>query len=145
MPNVDFYILTEPSVEAAYNFICRLADKAYQQKHQIYIYANSPAEAKSLDELLWIFRDDAFIPHCIEGEITDPVPPILIGSQTTPMQTHGILLNLTPEIPTFIDGFQRVIELVANEPNAKDRGRKKFRDYRDKKYEITTHDLTKTA
>jgi DNA polymerase-3 subunit chi len=145
MATVDFYLLTENSLETAYGFICRLLDKIYQQKHHAYVYANSQIEAKILDDLLWTFRDDAFIPHCLYGEVTDPMPSIQIGfANMEPQPVPTILLNLTPEIPPFAFKFQRIVELVVNESSAKTLGRQKYRQYRENNCELNTHDLIKT-
>lgn len=137
---IDFYLATEPEINACYSLVCKLVDKAYQQKKSIFIYANSAEEAKTLDDLLWTFRDDAFIPHNLyqEGDAN-----IQIGYDVTPKDFNDILLNLTPHSPQFFQQFQRVLEIVPQ--NAKENSRKKFRFYRDKQCEITTHDLAKTT
>lgn len=143
MINVDFYILTENTIENAYSFVCRLIDKAYQQKQAVFINTNSSQEAKTLDDLLWTFRDDAFIPHAIYGEIKDPAPLMQLGYNVIPENTQNILLNLTATIPDYADNFKRIIELVPAGPATKKISREKYRIYRERNYEIKTHDLTK--
>lgn len=140
MTTIDFYLATEPDINACYNLVCKLVDKAYQQKKSVYIYANSTTEAKILDDLLWTFRDDAFIPHGLYQETDDNIQ---IGHDVTPENFHDILLNLTPQPPQFFQQFQRVLEIVPQ--NAKETSRQKFRFYREKQCEITTHDLAKTT
>lgn len=145
MAIVDFYLLTENSLETAYGFICRLLDKIYQQKYQVYVLANSQTEAETLDDLLWVFRDDGFMPHCLYGVVTDPAPPVQIGfANTEPQPIPTILFNLTPEIPAFAFKFQRIVEIVANETNAKTLGRQKYRQYRENNCKLNMHDLAKT-
>jgi len=143
MPKVDFYIITENSLETSLGFICRLLDKAYQQKHHIYVYMNNENEAKMLDDLLWTFRDDAFIPHSLSNQSAAIKPPIIIGFNQAPAGPHDILINLTQDIPPFYRTFNRVIEIVFNEIKSKEICRKKFRSYKEADCELITHDLTK--
>jgi DNA polymerase III subunit chi len=143
MALVDFYLIQETQINEAYRFICRLLDKAYQQKNRIYVHANSLDEAKTLDDLLWTFRDDGFIPHEIyEGKpASSPLVLIQIGYKTAPANEQDILINLTETVPDFFPQFQRVLEIVPNNENAKKISRSKFRIYRGKNCELNTHAL----
>jgi DNA polymerase-3 subunit chi len=143
MPNIDFYILNETPAEYL-RTVCRLIDKAFQQKHQVYVQANSSQEAKVLDDLLWTFRDDSFIPHDILEKNAPATVPIQIGFDIIPKHHKDILLNLSPEAPEFFTQFKRVLEIVPNDDGARKISRKKFKLYRDKSCELKTHDLTKT-
>ncbi len=139
---VDFYLVSEPLISEAYRFVCRLVDKAYTQKCCVYVHANSPEEAKTLDDLLWTFRDDAFIPHeLFEKNPPSPNVPIQIGYKTVPESDQNILVNLTEQVPEFFQQFKRVLEIVPNNDAAKKISRNKFRTYREKNCEMTTHNL----
>lgn len=143
MPNIDFYIINETALTESYRFICRVIDKAYQQKHQLYVHANNNLETKTLDDLLWTFRDDGFIPHDVLEKNTPPTVPVQIGHTLTPEHHHDILLTLTDEIPTFYTQFKRVLEIVPNNDTARAIARKKFRFYRENNCELKIHDMTK--
>lgn len=145
MTKVDFYLIPETTRESCNTFACRLVEKAYQQKHQVYIHTNSQEEAKAIDDLLWTFRDISFIPHSLHGEISEPMPSVRIGFESHPTAPYDILINLTKEIPDFFNHFHRAIEIVAQEDSLKTNGRKKFKIYKDKGCELTTHDLTKNS
>lgn len=138
MTTVDFYLTQDPTIESSYKLVCQLVDKAYQQKRSVYIHANSEKETQILDDLLWTFRDDAFIPHSLysQSELN-----IQLGYDSEPKKFNDILINLTQETPTFFQQFQRILEIVPQ--SSKEQARQKFRFYRDKNCEITTHDLTK--
>lgn len=144
MPKVDFYLIPENSLEASLIFVCRLLDKAYQQKQQVYVHMNNEVEAQKLDDLLWTFRDEGFIPHNLLNQLPAIKPPILIGFNQEPAEPHNILLNLTKDILPFYDKFKRVIEIVPNESKFKEICRQKFRQYKEANCELMTHDLTKS-
>jgi DNA polymerase-3 subunit chi len=149
MPNVDFYLIKETNITECYGFICRLVDKAYQQKHHVYIYINSAEEAKVLDDLLWTFRDTSFIPHGLQLETTT-AEPVRIGfpnmdSHNHPEAPYDILINLTLDIPHFFNHYHRVLEIVPQDNIYKTSSRKKYKLYKEKDCELVTHDLTQPS
>ena len=140
MPSADFYLATETGFDQCLPLVCKLVDKAYQQQHAVFILVPSEILAKTLDDLLWTFRDDAFIPHSLQHQSQ---LNIQIGFDQTAPKLQDIFINLTSVIPDFFPQFQRILEIVPQDQ--KDTARKKFRFYKEKNCEITTHDLTKTA
>ena len=56
-----------------------------------------------------------------------------------------VLLNLRPEWPPFFSRFQRLIEIVSLDDEDRAAARERYRFYRDRGYEIRTHDLSKTS
>jgi len=56
-----------------------------------------------------------------------------------------VLLNLRPEWPPFFSRFQRLIEIVSLDEQDRADARERFRFYRDRGYEIRTHDLSKNS
>src|SRR5688572_28254355 len=84
MTKVDFYLIKENSLETGLNIVCRLLDKAYQQKHAVYIQVSSEETARILDDLLWTFREDSFIPHNLANQSEIIQSPVLIGFSQEP-------------------------------------------------------------
>ena len=70
---ITFYVLAGTDVGERLHTACRIISKAFQQKHNIYVHARDKAEAEQLDELLWTFRAESFIPHHLVGD--GPTPP----------------------------------------------------------------------
>lgn len=141
MPKIDFYVLPEAAINAPLPFACRLIEKAYKQKHYIYIHTENRAMAHQLDEMLWTYRDDSFLPHNLYGDGPEPAPPIQIGFDVIPEKHRDILINLHPDVPAFYSQFARVLELIANNATAQETGRLRYRFYRTKNFEINTHKL----
>jgi DNA polymerase-3 subunit chi len=141
MTNIDFYLIPEKNLSESYRFICRLIDKAYQQKRKVYVHTNSLDESKIIDDLLWTFRDDAFVPHNIFSNNLISIAPIQIGHEIIPDNFNDILLNLTKIFPQDFTQFQRVLEIVPNNEDDKKISRQKYRLYQEKNCEIKSHDL----
>ena len=138
---VDFYLLSNAEPSAFGLFACRLIEKAYQRGHRIYIHCKNQADAEQLDELLWTYRDDSFVPHNLQGEGPEPPPPVQIGFDKEPRGYSDILINMADPVPLFFTRFKRVIELVAADEEAKALSRIHYRDYRTKGCDLHTHKM----
>lgn len=141
MPRIDFYIVEDSEPKAHYKLACRLIEKAYKNRHRLYVHTNNEAEAHYLDELLWTYRDDSFLPHNLYGDGPEPAPPIQIGYHQTPDKQRDILITLSLTAPEFYTQFNRVLVIVASNPEAQTAAREHYRLYRSQGHDINTHKL----
>ena len=132
MTRIDFYVASEDAPRVA----CRVAEKAWKLGHKVYVHTKDPTDAQKLDELMWTFRDVAFVPH----SLTDDAP-IRIGHTAPPDGFDNLLVNLADEVPAFFSKFERVAEVVSGDESAKAQARERFRFYRDRGYELETHQV----
>lgn len=139
--HVDFYLLSAGEPQAAWIIACRLLEKAYRQGHSVFVYCDHQHDAELLDEFLWTYKEDSFIPHNLQGEGPEPPPPIQIGYATEPRGFNDILLNMSTTIPAYASRFRRIIEIVSANDAAKEISRAHYREYREKKYVLKTHNL----
>ena len=138
---VDFYLLKSIEPQAHLLLACRLLEKAYQRGHRVFVYCDSQKNAEALDELLWTYKDDSFIPHNLQGEGPEPPPAIQIGYGDEPRGFNDILLNMAPTIPPYFSCFRRVMEVVAANDTAKEIGRNHYREYRANQCALHTHPI----
>ena len=142
---VDFYILSGGGESGHTRYTCRLAEKAYKLKHHIYIHVNNGVEAQQLDELLWTFSQDSFVPHelCADPlSESKPESPIIIGYNNVAPDGYGMLINLSQGIPKFYKQFDRVAEVVADADTLRQISREHFRFYRDQGITPDTHQIS---
>jgi len=143
MTKIDFYILPHESSEQRHLFACRLADKAFKLGNEIYVHSSDSAQANTLNELLWTWKNSSFIPHQIDGESNDQ-QQVHIGygrDKTLSGQHNGLLINLSDHVPEFFSRFERVSEIVVQDSAVTDSTRANYRFYRDRGYQLETHDL----
>lgn len=142
-PRIDFYVLSECKENGRMLLACRLTDKAYQLGHSVYIATASEAQAAILDDLLWTFRQDSFIPHERYSAAHPQESPVLIGigADVAPHRNLQILINLTDVIPNGLEHYQRVIEVVDTDPQVLAASRQRFREYREHGLTQETHKL----
>src|SRR3546814_18999242 len=88
MPRADFYLIAKPRFrEEPLRLVCELARKAHDAGQPTLILARDLEQAEALDDLLWAFDDDAYIPHQIAGDEQDELAPVL---NTTPDMTVSV-------------------------------------------------------
>ncbi len=142
MARIDFYILAQADERARHLLACKLAEKAWRLENSVWVHARDRRDAERLDELLWTFRDGSFVPHGLAGRNDGTeVSPIMIGCDEHGVETRDLLINLTDEIPAFVEGFARVAELVTSDETCLRQSRKRYATYRDRGHELNTHKL----
>lgn len=140
MTRIDFYIVDSGESATRLQVACRLAEKAWSLKNQVYIHTSDAQSAGALDNLLWTFRAGSFIPHQLCNEATTDCP-VVIGHEREPEQTYEVLINLDVGVPLFFSRFERVIEIVNQDENVRQDGRERFKFYRDRGYDLHSHNL----
>jgi DNA polymerase-3 subunit chi len=138
MTKIDFYILQSGSRE---HTACKLIEKAFGLGHRIYVHAGSNDQLEKIDNLLWTFRAGSFIPHQRYQDDSNENSPVQLGTHDAPNIDSDVLINLAPEVPLFFSRFQRVAELVGSDEQAKALGREHFQFYRDRGYQLETHNI----
>jgi len=139
MTRVGFYVIQASDCRQRLHVAARLADKAFKQGHRIFINANDESQARELDQLLWTFRPSSFLPHGLAGEEHSENIEIAWGQE--PQSHNDLLINLNLEIPTFFSRFNRVAEVVTQDPKSLAALRKSWTFYKDRGYQLEKHDL----
>ena len=137
---VDFYVRPETSLDALERFACRLVERVWQRGHRVLVLASSESDARRIDDLLWTFRDESFVPHrrLAAGDSGVDEPVVV----STPGVCEGgldVLLNLTASVPGEAARATRVAEIVPAAGAGRDAGRERYREYRERGFELRTH------
>lgn len=125
---VEFYVLSSATTEGRLRAACQLAMKAWRAGLPVFLRGADDSQCNELDQLLWSFRGEAFLPHNLHAE--DANAPVVIGVDQQPAQSGGVLLNLHPQLSPHLAQFSRVIEIVNQEPQLLAQCRENFRQYR---------------
>lgn len=136
MPRIDFYILAAQTTEARFKFCCRLAAKAWRDGHRVYIRTQSEADAQAIDTLLWSAQPSSFIPHGRQSD--EGETPIVIDIAPQP---GDLLINLAQDMPQEWQQRQRIAEIIIADPEVKDSGRQRYREYHRAGAKPHTHDI----
>lgn len=141
MARADFYLIGKPRFrEQPLLLACELARKASEAGLPMLVLCASSAQAEMLDDLLWSFDPDAYVPHQIVGadEDEDEVP-VLIAAPEHDAALRPLVLNLRDAaVP---DGFDRVLEVVPADDSARGPLRERWKQYVARGLDVAKHDM----
>jgi DNA polymerase III subunit chi len=137
MTRIDFYFNAPSKPEVAR----KLAAKAFNAGQHVLVYTRDAAQAQELDKIFWTAQQLSFLPHVRCGHPLARQTPILIGSDPDELASADILISLDDEPPEFFGRFQRLLEVVSTDTGDRDRARQRFRFFKQRGYDLETHDL----
>lgn len=111
-------------------FACRLLRKAYRSGARVAVTA-PPAQLAALDQALWTFSAQEFLPH-VRLPCADAIAartPIWLVTQALTARGMPVLVNLGAEPADEADAFERIIEIVGAAAEAREAGRARWRHY----------------
>jgi DNA polymerase-3 subunit chi len=138
---VDFYVLEEVSSRARLRTACRVVEKAYLAGHKVLVWHTELEELKEFDDMLWTFGDGSFVPHEPLAAHGFDAAPVLLSMGTPPSMPVEVLVNLAPDVPAWVDSAHRVAEFIDGDPARRQAGRTRFRVYKDRGIQPTTHTI----
>ena len=136
MTRIDFYF----NVGDKLRQVAELAQQALSRQRRLFIYTTDAPAAAQLEAVLWTHPPTGFLPHCRSDHALGPETPIVIDWQGQSLLHDDVLINLTAEHPPFFSRFQGVIEVVGLDEEDRSQARARFRFYKDRGYEIKSHD-----
>lgn len=133
---VQFYLLPaaespdEPApLPAHFALVCRLCADLYRANQRVLVFCANQQDAEALDEVLWQFDAERFVPHNLAGEGPPRGAPVEI-SWLPPKNSRQVLINLTATVPAFASRFSHIIEFVPADDAGKASARERFKHYR---------------
>ena len=140
MPRADFYLIQKPRFrEEPLLLVCELARKAFDANLPTLVLARDADQAEQLDDLLWSFDDDAYIPHQIAGDDEDDLAPVLIVAPDTDTPLRALVINLRDAaVP---GNVERVLEVVPADDNARGPLRERWKHYQARGFDLKKHDM----
>jgi DNA polymerase-3 subunit chi len=137
----DFYLIAKPRfLEQPLLLVCELARRAHDSGKPLLILARDGAQAEELDELLWEFDEEAYLPHQIVGQgEDDEMAPILILSPGFETPDRPLVINLRDAIAP--GSYERVLEVVPADESAREPLRQRWTQYKSKGFALAKHDM----
>ena len=111
---------------SAFYQACLQARHFYRQNQRVFIYTQDQQQAEAIDELLWAFDSDSFVPHNLSGEGPKQGAMVEISTQP-PKGRRPVLINLTSTVPNFANQFQFIVDFVPSDETLKQQARERFK------------------
>jgi DNA polymerase-3 subunit chi len=138
MARVNFYLLPQQQESARRQFACRLAEKLWRQGLRVQVQLASAEEAQELDQLLWSFSAESFLPHHLQDQdVLDSRSVVLSWGPLAVLAPN--LLNLDDGMPSTHERFETIAEFVLDEDSAKTQSRELWNRYRQAGHELLHH------
>lgn len=127
-------------------YLCRLLRKVSQARMKALVCV-TPDLARELDVLLWSFSQEEFLPHALIGDAEHirSRSPVLIADAPSEWPQAEVLINGLPDLPSGLDRYQRVIEIVGTEAEDRQSARQRWKAYKERGYALQQHDVTGVA
>ena len=141
MPRADFYLIDKPRFrEQPLLLVCELAKRGYAANLSILVLARDAAQAEAIDDLMWSFDPDEYLPHQIVGADEDEEEvPVLLAAPEHDAGLRPMVLNLrAAAVP---DGFERVLEVVPADDSARGPLRERWKQYVARGIDVKKHDM----
>lgn len=139
MTRIDFYSLEEKSSGNRFLLACRLVERIHETSNRMLIRVADAEQARHMDRLLWTFRQQSFLPHGLIEEADRALTPILISHSGEPDGESQVLINLALDVPPYFGNFDRLCELVDQDPKVRDAGRQRYAYYRAQGHALHHH------
>ena len=140
MPRADFYLIQKPRFrEQPLLLVCELARKAFDANLPTLVLARDAEQAEQLDELLWSFDDDAYIPHQLAGDDEDDLAPVLIATPDTDTPMRALVINLRDAMVP--GNVERVLEVVPANDGSRGPLRERWKQYQARGFDLKKHDM----
>ena len=138
---VDFYLLENSSLDAP-QLACRLALMAWERGHRVSVLTENKNDAESIDELMWKWPCNRFLPHQRLRQGEAGTAPVTIGALQN-LKDADVVINLCTQPVPEPGRFNRLLEIVPQRPEDRLASRQKFRTYRQLGIEPATHKIGK--
>jgi DNA polymerase-3 subunit chi len=115
------------------DYSCRLLRKAYKRGSRV-VVCGEPERLGRLDVQLWTFEQLEFIPHLRLRASDEPGPalrhtPIWLVDAGVTWPSADVAINLGDAPLADLQRVSRVLELVGDQPEARQAGRARWRHY----------------
>lgn len=138
LPDVSFYELDSSDIDAKFRTACRLIAQAYTMAKSVFVLTATEDDARRMDEMLWSFPNDRFIPHVLGDDLAKPSAPVRIHHELLQAQ-YFLLINLTTTQIANLHRFERIFEIVLQTESDATRQRK--RHYTDLECTVVQHQI----
>ena len=136
MTRVEFYF----NVADKLTKVTELCHRAVTKGRQRMVYTQDAAMTELLQQKLWQYAPDSFLPSADPLEESSQFAPIIVDAAGEHLIQDDILINLKAEHPAFFSRFRYLVELVGNEEADKAAARLRYKFYRDRGYQVKSTD-----
>lgn len=137
MTEVSFYQVmnaTPASVDAT---LPALLEKALKSGKTVVVKCPSVERMERLDEALWSYKPESFLPHGTKEDANSENQPIFLTTEDENPNGAEILVTVSGATSTDFSSFERVLDMFEASDIQKQNARMRWKDLKDKGYPLT--------
>ncbi|MFY3138633.1 DNA polymerase III subunit chi [Achromobacter xylosoxidans] len=147
MTRIDFAFGAPDRLRTA----CQVVRKRYLAGQRLVVYCKEGSRLTAFDRMLWAFDDTSFVPHVLANDPLAAETPVILTAgdpwqaaqaAVADGQPQPWLLNLDDACPPGFDAFERLLEIVSDDPDDKQAARQRWRAYQGAGHTPHSHDLS---
>lgn len=142
LPDEDKTDASDINASTALYHACLQASYFYRQNQRVFIFTQDQKSAEQVDEMLWAFDSDSFVPHNLSGEGPKQGAAVEISHQA-PRGRRPVLINLSSTVPDFASQFQLIVDFVPSDETLKQLARERFKACRQWGFQVDNQAISK--
>ncbi|MBN2424864.1 MAG: DNA polymerase III subunit chi [Calditrichaceae bacterium] len=106
-------IFIELPIKNKNNYVCQVAEKIFQEGKRVLIFCDTETEAKNIDNYLWSWKEESFIPHVFSNDVDSfPDDPVIITNAMPEMKSFHTLIQYNPVSPEYYKDYNLVVDFA---------------------------------
>ncbi len=135
MININFYCVEEDINQFLYSFLTKL----FESQKKVIIYSENQEKINKLDDMLWMIKKTAFLPHLKTADKGWEKTPILISNEKeNKINANFLLISNFLDNEEFLQKFEKVFYIFSPiNQNLVEEAEKNWQTYLSKKYNLS--------
>jgi DNA polymerase-3 subunit chi len=123
-------------------YACRLLRKGVSQGQRLFVVAELDFLTR-LDNALWAVSPQDFVSHCWGTQEAFVVAHsgVILATELVSLPGVKTAINFGPQVPAHFEQFERLIEVVSDDPSEKAEARDRWKQYTALGYTLIRRDL----
>ncbi|KAA3613590.1 MAG: DNA polymerase III subunit chi [Calditrichaeota bacterium] len=125
-------LFVELKIASKNKYVCDIAEKLFDNNISVSIFTNELKSANQLNDLLWTWKQDSFIPHSISTAENGSSDPVSISSSIDLIPQTEALILFDPLPLNELEKFKLVFDFAeVYHSEKKQESRQRFKQMRD--------------
>mgnify|MGYP000314676678 CR=1 FL=1 len=137
MTNISFYLVADATTPAGVDGVLpALLQKILSAGHRVVVRCQDADRVARLNEFLWTYQPESFIPHGAENDGFKEDQPVFLTDGDDNPNGADILIRLSGSECTTFSSYARVLDLFEGSDPQKQAARKRWTELKEKGYPL---------
>lgn len=107
-----YIVFIELKIASKNKYVCDLAEKLYDNNVSVTVFAGETKLLTQLDDLLWTWKQESFVPHSLYQQNTAVDTPVLLTAEKDHLPETDALILYDPLPPEYLYKYKLVIDFA---------------------------------